>query len=364
MTSRSELRIRDVLRAACEDALFGVAGASLKALDTIRERRALAHEAIARDGVANATVMADFDAWLATLTRATAGEIAPWFVPMRHAIEDGMTLHREPRGLRGLIPIGVEESRARVRRDGMFAVRVARAVAAADGIVSPDESRSLELLLSALGLAEDDVRVLRTEAPIPMAAIEIPPVDAKTARAIVAGAWQVAGCDGFEDSERDAISAVAVRLNVDELTLETIRANETDAVNSQRKLGRAMVDVVRYVTSALAPEEASALSLATVHMAIPPVDRTEALRVVATGTTTPLVDRHDLDRGERERVLAVAWIAALAVDPTLSMRAALRARHDHAATHLDAARQAVSAREAVESYLEPILNHAASVVGV
>lgn len=360
----AEDRIRDVLRVACEDAMYAVAGASLKGLETVRQQRALSYESIAREGVANAIVMADFDAWLATLTRATAGEIAAWFIPMRHAIADGMTLHRAPRGLRGLIPIGVEEQRARTRRDGVFAVRVARAVAAADGVVSPDEARALELLLSALGLPDEDGRVLRAEAPIPMGAIEIPQLDSKSAKAILAGAWQVAGCDGFDDNERDAVNELAKRLGIDDLTLETIRVDESDAVESQRRLGQAMVDVVRYVTHVLPPEEANALTLATVHMAIPPIDRAEALRVVTTAATTPLAQRHELDRGARERVLAVAWIAALAIDPRLSMRAALRARHDHAATHLDAERQAKSAREEVESFLDDILTHAAVIVGV
>lgn len=358
-------RLRDVLRAACEDALFAVAGTSMKALDTIKERRAAAHEAIAREGVGNAIVMADFEPWLAALTRATAGDLAPWFVPMRHAIEDGMTLLREPRGLRAMIPIGVEEGRARVRRDGIFAVRVARAVAAADDVVSPDETRGLELLLAALGLPDDDARVLRTEAPVPMGAIELPaPLEQKMARAVIAGAWQIAACDGFDDRERDAVMAMAARLGLDELTLESIRVDAHEAVERQRKLGRAMVDVVRYVAFVLPPEEANALALATVHMAIPPIDRAEALRIVTTHATTPLLERHELDRGERERVLAVAWIASLAVDPQLSVRAALRARHEYAATLLGAERQAKSAREEVEGFLDDVLDRAAKIVGV
>jgi tellurite resistance protein len=359
-----ENQIRDVLRVACEDALFGVAGASMKALDTIKEHRVEAYESIAREGLANAIVMADFETWLATLTRSTAAEIAPWFVPMRNAIADGMTLHREGRGLRGLIPIGREEARQKTRRDGLFAVRVARAVAAADGVVSPDETRALELLLAALGLPDEDARVLRAEAPIPMGAIEIPSLEPKTARAIVAGAWQVAGCDGFEEAETAAINNLAVRLGVDELTLESIRVDESEAVEKQRRLGRAMVDVVRYVTFVLPPEEASALTLATVHMAVPPIDRAEALRIASTNATTPLVEKHDLDRAAKERVLAVAWIVALAIDPRLSMRAALRARHEHAATHLDASRHAKSARDDVESFLDEILSRAATIVGV
>ena len=187
MNTGSEERLAALLRVACEDALFAIAGSGLSALAPLAERRASAHEQIAREGLANAVVMADFDAWVAALVRAAAPQFAPWMVPMRGAIEDGMTLHREVGALRKFISLGVEEKRARVRRDGVFAVRVARAVAAADSVVSPDEGRSLELLLSALGLSEEDARILRVEAPIPMAAIELPDdLEPKIARAIVA----------------------------------------------------------------------------------------------------------------------------------------------------------------------------------
>ena len=366
-------RLRALVRVACEDALFAIAGSGLSALSPIADKRADAHVQIAREGLGSAVVMADFDAWLTSLVRAASAHFVPWMVPMREAIADGMSLNREARGLRAIIAIGVEEKRARVRRDGIFAVRVARAVAAADSVVSPDEARSLELLLSALGLSDEDARILRAEAPIPMAAIELPelgssragqPLEPKIARAIVVGAWQVAAVDGIDEREHDAIDALASRVGVDPATVTEIGRAAHAEVEKQRRFGFALLDVVRYLLLPVAPEELSALALATIYLAIPSLDRAEALRIVNTGATTPLVQTHELDRGARERVLAAAWACALAIDPSVSLRAHLRARHTRAALHLDAERMADDARVTVERWIDNVLARGAAIVGV
>lgn len=365
MTINIDDRLRALVRVACEDALFAIAGSGLKALDPLAEQRATSHEQIAREGLGNAVVMADFDAWLTTLVRAGATHFVPWMVPMREAIEDGMTLHREGRGLRGLFPIGREEKRARIRRDGIFALRVARAVSAADSVVSPDEARSLELLLSALGLSDEDGRVLRAEAPIPMAAIELPnDLEPKVARAIVMGAWQAAAVDGIDEREHDAIDALAKRVGVEPATVTEIGRAAHAEVERQRRFGYALLDVVRYMLMPVAVEELSALALATIYLAIPSIDREAALRIVNTNATTPLVQTHDLDRAARERVLAASWACALAIDPNLSTRAHLRARHTRAALHLDADRMANDARDKVETWLDSVLARGAAIVGV
>jgi len=358
-------KLQALVRVACEDALFAIAGSGLGALEPVARNRAAAHEQIAREGLGNALVMADFDAWLAMMVRTGAPHFAPWMVPMRDAIEDGLTLHREPRGLRAIIPIGLDERRARVRRDGIFALRVARSVANADSVVSADEARSVELLLAALGLSEEDTRILRAEAPMPMAAIELPSeLEPKIAKAIVIGAWQVAAVDGIDEREHDAIDALAARVGVDPATVTEIGRAAALAVDRQRKFGHALLDVVRYILLPVPPEETTALSLAIIHLAIPTLDRNEALRIVNPGATTPLAQKHDLDRGLRERVLAGAWACALAIDPNLSTRAHLRARHGRAALHLDADRMAEDARGAVEKWLDGVLARGAAVVGV
>lgn len=359
-----EDRLHTLLRVACEDALFAIAGQGPGALASFAERRAAAHEQIAKKGLADSVVMADWDAWLLSLVRDAAPEFAPWFVPMHHAIDEGLTLHRAPRGLRAVIPIGVEAAQSRTRRDGMLAVRVARAVAAADGTVSQDEERAVELLLTALGLSEGDARILRTEAPIPLAALDLPPeLEQKTARILVAGAWQVAACDGLDDRENAAVITIADRLGVELQTLDEIRSRVDAELAAQRRIGRALVDVARYVLAASPSDDARALVRAAVHLSIPPLDRAALVRAVETDAITPLSEPHVLDRGERDRVLSAAWAMALALDPTHSARARLRARHDRAAAHLDASRRAEDAREVVEKVIEGILDRGAAVVG-
>lgn len=357
-------RLSELHRVACEDALFAAAAVSVDAVEPFAKRRAAAHEAVARDGVASTVMMADWDAWRVHLTRAIAPIGAPWFVPMRDAIDRGLTLEKERSGLRGLIPIGVEAEKARLRRDGIFAVRVARAVSAADGVFSRDEAFAVELLLSALGLPDDDQRVLRVEAPMPVAAIEIPSdLDAKTARSVIAGAWQTAATDGIDDAERTAVEQVAARTNVDRETMNEARDDVMKVVESQRAIGQALVDTVRYVLAPLPAEEATPLSLAAVHLAVPPLDRNEALRLVHANAATPLGRAHDIDKGARVQVLAATWAAALAVNPTVADRARLVARHDRAAAQMGGERQAADARERVEATIAKVMARGAAIVG-
>jgi len=352
-------RLRALVRVACEDALFAIAGSGPAALDAIAERRRPAHEQVAREG--KAIAISDLDAWLTTMVRTAAPEFVPWMVPMRDAIEDGMTLLREPRGLRALIPIGAEEKRARLRREAIFAVRIARAIAAADGAFSPDEERSLELLLAALGLSDDDTRMLSIEAPIPIAAIELPTdLDPRVARAMVSGAFRVASADRLDDCERDAISEIAGQIGVDAESVSALGTEAARELEQQRRFGHALLDVVRYVLLPIAEEETRPLMVAAIHLALPATDRAAALRI----TTTPLVELHELDRGARERALAAAWACALAIDPRLSVRAHLRARYARAALHLEAGRMADEAQAKIENWLDAVLARGASVVGV
>ncbi|MBX7197063.1 MAG: hypothetical protein K1X94_33750, partial [Sandaracinaceae bacterium] len=265
----SEDRLHTLLRVACEDAMFAIAGHATASYATFAERRVEAHERIARQGLANSVVMADWDAWLSALVRDAAQDFAPWFVPMHHAIDEGLTLHRAPRGLRAVIPIGLEAAQNRTRRDGVLAVRIAHTVAAADGEVSPDERRAIDLLTTALGLPEGDVRMLQTEAPIPLAALDIPSeLEAKTARILVAGAYQVAACDGLEERELAAVHGIADRVGLEAQTFEEIRGRIHAELEAQRRTGRATVDVARDVLAAAPTDEARALLRALLYLAI------------------------------------------------------------------------------------------------
>ncbi len=364
MTEPGEDRLHTLLRVACEDALFAIAGHGTASCAAFAERRVGAYDAIASHGLAGAARTADRDAWVEALVRDAAPAFAPWFVPMHHAIDEGLTLRREPRGLRAVIPIGLESAQQRTRRDGMLAVRIARAVAAADGDVSRDEAVALGLLMTAFGLLDGDVRLLQAEAPIPVEALELPSEpEPKTARILVAGAYEVGAADGLDERELAAVLAVADRLGLEPATVDEIRARVDAEIDAQRRTGRALVDVARYVLAASPRDEALALVRTAVHLALPPLDRAELLRAVETDATTPLAERHALERPERDRVLAAAWAMAMALDPPQSMRARLRARHERAAEHLDAARRAEDARALVERTVDDILVRGAAAVG-
>jgi hypothetical protein len=362
-----EERLSALHRVACEDALFAVASVGLDALEAFGKRRLSAAEAIARDGLANAVMMADWDAWRIALTKAIAPVAAPWFVPMRDAIDKGLTMEKESRGLRGLLPgalFGGDSESTRVRRDGAFAVRVARAVSAADGVVSRDEAFAVELLLAALALPEDDQRVLRAEAPIPIAAIELPAeLEPKVARAVVAGAWQTAATDGLDDAEHAAVQSIAMRIGVEPDALVEAREDVEKTIARQRAIGAAMIDVSRYVLAPLPSEESVPLTLAAIHLAVPPLDREPAIRLVTTNAATPLGRAHDLDRAARTQVLSATWAAALATNPTSSSRARLVARHDRAAQQVGGERQAEDARDKVEDYIARAMGRGAANVG-
>src|SRR3954470_23072178 len=141
--SHARERLALLTRSACEDALFAILGSGPRILDGLAKRREPAHDAIARGETA--VTMTDYDAWLAALSNAAAPLATPWFVPMREAIDDGLTLEREARGLRAIL--GGSGPSERIREVGFFATRVLRAVSAADGTVSPEEQRAITLLV-------------------------------------------------------------------------------------------------------------------------------------------------------------------------------------------------------------------------
>ncbi len=363
--SDTDDRLASLHRVACEDALFAIAACDVDALDKFAEERAEAHATIATDGIGSSVLMADWVAWRLALTRAIAPIATPWFVPMHDAVARGMSLAHKPRGLRGVLPIGKEAERDRLRREGVFAVRVARAVSAADAQYSDDEARAVDLLIAALALPEDDVRLLAVEAPMPVSAIEIPEsVEGKLARAIVAGAWRTAATDGVDESEAIAVESVAQRLRVDAEDVSELRVSMKQEMDAQRASGRALVDVVRHVLAPIPQQESLPIALATVHLATPAIDRAAAERTVlraADGTSaTPLGAAHTLDRGERQRVLAAAWAAALCIDPRASQTARLRARHEHAATVLGGRGDA--ARELVDDVVRRVMDAGAKLV--
>lgn len=357
-------RLRGVLRVACEDGLFAIIGTGPKLLEFVARKRAPAHEALARgDAQSFPSLGTGWDAWMRALCRITAGSAAPWYLPMREAVDDGLTLEQEPSGLRALINFGHAAHVERVRREGTMTLRVLRAVAAADGQLGPEEHRAFELLLAAMGLPEADTRVLLAEPPIPIASIEIPGgLDPKLARSIVAGAWQAAVADGLDEAERRAIFEVAARLGVDPPTTEQLGQAVARSIEVQMVVAAATIDAIRYVLAPFAAEHTLPLIRACVALAMPPKGRPEALRALE-GASTPLKQPHAIDKAARASVLAAAWACAISFDPSTTMRARMLARHERVANDLGAERLGREAREVVEEYVGDVLGRAVLVAG-
>jgi len=305
-----------------------------------------------------------FDAWMSAMARASAPVGAPWFVPMRDAIDDGLSIEAEPRGLRAMLPIGTTGHQDRTRRDGSLAVRILRAVSAADGALGEDEIRGIDWLLSALALGIDDQRVLRAEGAVPMASLQIPDeLEPKLARSIIAGAWEAAASDGLEEAERIAVMDAARRLKVEPEIADAARVAAETALAMQLRIGLAVIDAVRYVLAPCPAEEIAPIVEACVRLGIPPLRRAEVLRSITTREPTPLGREHDLDRATRSLVLSAAWAAAMTFDPTTTLRARLIERHDRVATDLRAERIGEDARESIDDYVGRALARAVGLVG-
>ncbi len=358
--SHSHERLALLTRASAEDALFAMLAKGPRALGGVSRRRAAAHDAIAR-GEPTPT-MQEFEPWLCALSWALAPVGAPWFVPMREAIDDGLTLEREAKGLRAML-LGVSATE-RLRRVGLFAVRVVRVVSVADGQISADEQRAIDVLVSAMGLPEADVRMLAAEPMPAIVSLELPEeLEWNLARAIVVGAWEVAATDGVEEAERAAILEVAARLHVQADVIEEARHYAEESTAKQHLVGLAAVDALRYVLQPLDDAQTLPLFTAAAHLSVPPLKRGEVLRVLESKTATPLAAQHQLDKEARAAVLGAAWAAALATDPTLTMRARLAARHDRVAVDLGSDHAGRDARDTLDEYMAEILARGVGVAG-
>ncbi|MFI5302936.1 MAG: hypothetical protein ACHREM_33005, partial [Polyangiales bacterium] len=119
----------ELLRRASNDVFVALTIADATALD------ALTMPLAAREP----TLEIDVEGSLLALLPAIVAKTTTLGVPMRAAIEEGMTLLRPPRGFRALLPGGADELRARVRDECGLAIRSLRAVCAGDGAIADEE---------------------------------------------------------------------------------------------------------------------------------------------------------------------------------------------------------------------------------
>ena len=159
-----------------EDAIFVFASGVRDVkdgLDGLLQRRGLAYAA-ALEGLPHTRMTAGFDAWYVELSRALAPVSPPTLIPMMGVVREKMTLETGARGLRSLFSSKPSDKEVtRVKRYGTLAVRTLRAVLAADGPLDSEERRTIAAIVAALGLPDPDASALLSEAPVPVAVLDV-----------------------------------------------------------------------------------------------------------------------------------------------------------------------------------------------
>lgn len=314
-----------------EDAIFVLASGARDPkdeLDGLVQRRAQAYAA-AVQGRPHSRMTAQFDGWLVDMVRAMAPVAPPAWVPMMEVVREKVTLEIGARGFRSLFSNKPSERDVvRVKRYGALAVRLLRAVFAADGPLEPEEQTVVAAVIAALGLPDADANALSAEAPVQPASLDVyGEIDHAVARAIVRGAWLAAALDAVDPREEQVIRVVAQKMGVANDEVEEARRQALERVDARRQAGAAAVDGVRYVLRDRCPGLGLELARLAGALMLPRRWRGEALAAAAQGAPVTLAKRHPgLGAHERTSVLGVAWAAALVDGPSVGRVATLRAR--------------------------------------
>jgi hypothetical protein len=344
----------------CEDAFFGVTASGrldLEMLRALAARRAAAHRAAALGSPGPS--LADWEPWLLALCAATAPIAPPRWMPMAEVVEAGLSLELGARGVRSLFTRKPSEKEVmRVRTQGAFAVRVLASVLGAAGQWSAESRLLRAALVASLGLPEDDQRVLNNEGPFPAGSLDLHGgCEAKLARAIVRGAFYAAMGDGMDPREEQAIAGIAYKLGLDIDTVNAARAEARDQIEASRDFGEACVDAVRFMLDG-DPAASERYGIAAARLALPSVQRRDAITAINVGGPALLGKKHKLDRRQREAVLGLGWILALQSNPTITRRAELALRHTRIAADLGDESEAIDLRMAIDRLIEVELNAA------
>ncbi|HLK39217.1 MAG TPA: hypothetical protein VKU41_20790 [Polyangiaceae bacterium] len=341
-----------------EDALFVLASgprAARDGLDGLLHRRGAAYAAVVQ-GQSHTRMTAQFDPWLLDMARALAPVAPPTFLPMMEVVREKVTLEIGARGLRSLFSSKPSDKDvARVKRYGALAVRLLRAVLAADGPLDREESTAVTAVVAALGLPEGDAGALRSEPPPVVETLDVyGDMDAAVGRAIVRGAWLAAAGDTIDPRGERVIHVIAQKMGVPAEEVETARAEAIARVDARRKAGLAAVDGVRFVLSDRVPGAGVILAALTGAILVPRRWREEALAPVGQGAPVTLAKRHPgLDSDGRQTALGVAWAAALTDDPSVARKALLRARWEKFAH--DLGEDDPEPRDLVETFMNDAL---------
>ncbi len=338
----------------CEEAIFGLSAAlgnAHDALEDLVKRRKDSH-GLMLSGQRTPRMIDSFDAWVVEMTRAIAPICPPSWMPMAEVLAEKVTLEGGARGLRSLFSSKPSDKDVqRVKRLGSLAVRVLRAVFAADGPVDGEEARTLSSLITSLGLPEQDSAPLYTEAPVVIDRIDVyGEIDSGVARAMLRGAWLAAAWDAIDPREEAVVRALAMKLNIPVVDVEYMRNEAIARIDARRMAGLATVDAVRYVLSDRIPGFGVQLAGFAGTLMLPRRFREEALAQVGTGAPVVLAQRYKgISGAEKTSVMGIAWAASILEDPSVSRQAIVRARLDRIAQDLGADPQ--DARRAVDDMI-------------
>ncbi len=353
--------LSQLVGALTEDAVFALAAApraQAAALEGLGKRRTDAYTAVLQ-GTRALRMTEDFDHWVVELTRAIAPVAPPAWMPMGEVIGEKVTLEAGARGIRSLFSSKPSDKDVqRVKRLGSLAVRLLRAVFAADGPVDAEEARTLAGLIGSLGLPEIDAQPLYTEAPVAIEHLEVyGDLEPGVGRAMVAGAWYGAAWDAIDPREEVIVRTFANKISLPIEDVERLRAEATHRVDAQRIAGLATTDAVRFMLTDRTPGLGVQLAAKAGTLMLPCRYREEALAQIGHGSPVSLAKRYTtLTADERLSVLGIAWAAGLHEDPSMGRRALLRARHDRVAQDLgeDGARARVMIDEWISQVLLPV----------
>jgi hypothetical protein len=334
-----------------EDAIFGLmTGAGSQVLEGLGRRRGEAYSAILSGHRLN-TLSTETDPWVVEMTRAVAPIHAPDWLPMADVIREKVTLEAGARGIRSLFSSKPSDKDVqRVKRLGTLAVRVLRAVYAADGPLDPEETRSVAGLVASLGLPDEIAQPLFHESPIGIDQLDVyGDIEPAIAKALVRGGWLAAAWDAIDPREEHVVRVLANKLAFPAMDMEVLRNEAVQRMDQRRAVGLAAVDAIRFVLSDRVPGHGVTLAAKVGSLVVHGMKVTLARRYIA------------LPAEERLGVLSMTWAAALYEDPSVARRALLRARHDRVAA--DLGEDGNKARHGVEDWMYEVLAPAAYPLG-
>ena len=347
-----------------EDAIFGIScGGGTAVLEPLGKRRGEAYSAVLAGHRLN-TLSGEFDNYVVEMIRAIAPIHPPAWMPMGEVLREKVTLEAGARGIRSLFSSKPSEKEVqRVKRLGTLAVRVLRAVFAADGALDTEETRTIAGVIASLGLPDTDAQALFQEGPIPVEQIDVyGDIDPAVAKALLRSAWHASAWDQIDPREEHIVRVLGNKFAYPAMELEVLRNEAVARIDQRRIAGLATVDAVRFVLSDRMPGVGVSLAAKAGTLMLPRRYREEALAQIGHGTKVTLAKRYtSLSAEERAAVLGIAWAAGLYEDPSLARRALLRARHDRVAA--DVGDDGAKARAAIEEWFADVLAPAAFPMG-